>query len=93
MTALTDGSPSTSPLVSEYVITDGDWQRIAVTWDGSRRRLYADGVKVAEDPNPLTNLVSSDLGLYLGTGRNRNQGTFWSGLIDDVRIYNLAVSP
>ncbi len=93
MTALTDGSPSTSPLVSEFVITDGEWHCIVVTWDGSRRRLYADGVKVAEDPNPLANLVSSDKGLYLGGGRSLAAGTFWSGLIDDVRIYERAVTP
>jgi subtilisin family serine protease len=93
MTALTDGSPSTSPLVSEFVITDGEWHCIVVTWDGSRRCLYADGTKVAEDPNPLANLVSSNTGLNLGAGRNRNPGTFWSGLIDDVRIYNKAVNP
>ncbi len=93
MTALTDGSPSTSPLVSEFVITDGDWHYIAVTWDGSRRRLYADGVKVAEDPNPLANLISSDKGLYLGAGKSLGAGTFWAGLIDDVRIYNRAVTP
>jgi hypothetical protein len=32
-------------------------------------------------------------GLYLGAGRNLGAGTFWSGLIDDIRIYNRAVSP
>ena len=93
MTALTDDSPSTSPLVCEFVITDGDWHYIAVTWDGSRRCLYADGIKVAEDSSPLANLVSSDKGLNLGAGRNRSSGSFWSGLIDDVRIYNRAVTP
>jgi L-ascorbate metabolism protein UlaG (beta-lactamase superfamily) len=93
MTALTDGSPSTSPLVSEFVITDGEWHYIAVTWDGSRRRLYADGTNVDEDPNPLANLVSSDKGLNLGAGRTLTTGTFWLGLIDDVRIYNRAVMP
>ena len=93
MTALTDGSPSTSPLICEFVITDGEWHYIAVTWDGSRRSLYAEGIKVAEDSGTLANLVSSDKGLYLGSGRNRSSGTFWSGLIDDVRIYNRAVSP
>ncbi len=93
MTALTDGSPSTSPLVSEFVITDGEWHCIVVTWDGSRRRLYADGIKVAEDSNPLANLVSSNKGLYLGAGKSLGAGTFWSGLIDDVRIYNMAVNP
>jgi N-acetylneuraminic acid mutarotase len=93
MTFLTDGSPSTSPLISEFVITDGDWHYIAVIWDGSRRLLYADGIKVAEDSSTLANLVSSDKGLYLGAGRTLGAGTFWSGLIDDVCIYDRAITP
>jgi hypothetical protein len=93
MTALTDGSPSTTPLISEFVVIDGEWHYIAVTWDGSCRRLYTDGTKVAEDPSDLANLVSSDKGLYLGAGRTLTSGTFWSGLIDDVRIYKRVVSP
>jgi hypothetical protein len=32
-------------------------------------------------------------GLYFGTGRGMEPGTFWSGLIDDVRIYSRAVRP
>jgi subtilisin family serine protease len=93
MTALTDGNPSTSPLVSEFIVTDGDWHCIGVTWDGSRRRLYADGVKVAEDSGILANPVSCNIGLNLGAGRNRSLGTFWSGLIDDIRIYDRAITP
>ncbi|MHC4463466.1 MAG: LamG-like jellyroll fold domain-containing protein [Planctomycetota bacterium] len=32
-------------------------------------------------------------GIYIGTGKAMAAGTFFSGLIDDVRIYNRAVSP
>jgi hypothetical protein len=32
-------------------------------------------------------------GLYIGVGKDFAPGTFFSGLIDDVRIYNQAVSP
>jgi len=31
--------------------------------------------------------VSSTGGLNIGTGKNLGIGTFWSGLIDEVRIY------
>ncbi|MFQ5800074.1 MAG: MBL fold metallo-hydrolase, partial [Bacteroidota bacterium] len=34
------------PLVSEFVITDGDWHRIGFVWDGSYRTLYVDGAEV-----------------------------------------------
>ena len=32
-------------------------------------------------------------GLNLGCGKSMTPGTFWSGLIDDVRVYNRAVKP
>ena len=50
-----------------------------------------DGVVAAEDTQSA--LPSSGNGLYIGADKNMNPGTFWSGLIDDVRIYNRAVKP
>ena len=32
-------------------------------------------------------------GLYIGAGNNLEPGSFWSGLIDDVRIYDRAITP
>jgi hypothetical protein len=37
--------------------------------------------------------VSSDGGLCLGAGKTLDAASFWSGLIDDVRIYDRAVTP
>jgi hypothetical protein len=93
MTALTDGSPSTSPLVSEFIVTDGDWHCIGVAWDGSHRSLYADEAEVAKDTSSLANLISADTGLCIGAGKTLTAGTFWCGLIDDVRIYDREVKP
>jgi hypothetical protein len=31
--------------------------------------------------------------LYIGVGKALETGTHWSGLIDDVRIYNRAIIP
>jgi hypothetical protein len=81
------------PLVSEFVITDGDWHRIGFVWDGAYRILYVDGAEVAKDTVPLSGLEISNGGLYFGTGSAMQYGTFWSGLIDDIRIYDRAVSP
>ena len=46
---------------------------------------------VAEDAQD--NLEGSENGLYIGTGKAMEPGTYWSGLIDDVRIYTRAVTP
>ncbi|MFC1604583.1 GDSL-type esterase/lipase family protein [Planctomycetota bacterium] len=91
MTELKGAGRSTGPLFSETVITDDQWHRIGLVWDGSNRTLYVDGVVVAEDTQP--GLEGSQMGLYLGVNKNYAPGTYFSGLIDDVRIYNRAVSP
>jgi hypothetical protein len=81
------------PLVSEFVITDGNWHHIGLVWDGAQRILYVDDVEVTRDVGALSALKGSENGLYIGAGSSVEQGTFWSGLIDDVRIYNRAVIP
>ncbi len=79
------------PLLSEAGITDGQWHRVGLVWDGSHRTLCVDGVAVAEDVQDA--LVSSDRGLYIGAGTDFAPDSFFSGLIDDVRIYSRAVKP
>ena len=80
------------PLGSQAVITDGQWHHIGFVWDGSYRSLYVDGIEVVKDINALAPLKYSNGGLYMGTGKNLDAGTFFSGLIDDVRIYDVALS-
>jgi len=91
MTELKGAGRSTGPLFSEAVITDGQWHRIGLVWDGSNRILYVDGVVVAEDTQDSPE--SSQMGLYIGTGKGMEPDTFFFGLIDDIRIYNRAVKP
>jgi len=80
-------------LASEYVITDDDWHHIGFVWDGSHRHLYADGIAVAEDTADVGYLRASNGTLYIGAGATLDPGSFFSGLIDDVRIYERAVAP
>jgi hypothetical protein len=91
MTELKSTGPLGRNLISDTVITDGDWHRVGLTWDGSTRILYVDDVEVAKDTQD--GLAGSTGGLYIGTGKNHVAGSFWSGLIDDVRLYDRAVTP
>jgi len=91
MTELKCTGRSAGFLFSETVITDGQWHRIGLVWDGSHRRLYCDGVAVAEDAP--SGLAGSSNGLYFGCGKAMESGTYFSGMIDDVRVYNRVVSP
>jgi hypothetical protein len=90
MTELKCTGRSAGPLLSETVITDGQWHCIGLVWDGLHRTLFVDGVAVAEDTQH--GLVGSEMGLYIGVGKDYANDTFFSGLIDDVRIYNLALT-
>jgi hypothetical protein len=81
-----------SALQSEFIVTDGQWRHVGLVWDGSRRYLYVDGAEVAKDAGTLAPLPSSDGGLHTGAGKNLEAGSFWSGLIDDLRFYNQALS-
>ncbi|MBL7187468.1 MAG: PD40 domain-containing protein [Phycisphaerae bacterium] len=91
MTELKGSGRSAGALLSQMVITDGNWHRIGLVWDGSHRTLYVDDILAAQDTQD--GMEGSDSGLYIGTGKAMEPGTFWSGLIDDVRIYNRAVRP
>ncbi len=91
MTELKESGRTGSTLLSETVITDGNWHRVGLVWDGTNRILYVDDVEVAADTQ--SELVGSNGGLNIGCGKNLEPGSFWSGLIDDVRIYNRTVKP
>jgi len=91
MTEFGSSGQNSVPLESQAVVNDGGWHRIGLVWDGSSRMLCVDGVVVAEDTPDGPGATAS--GLYIGIGKNYAAGTFFSGLIDDVRIYNRVVSP
>jgi len=86
--------PPFSPLESESVITDGLWHHVGFVYDfeGFLRYLYVDGAQVAKDVIPVVP-IHSDGGLYIGADKTLEAATFFSGLIDDVRIYNVALTP
>ena len=91
MTDLKATGRSGGSLQSQAIITDGFWHRVGFVWDGANRILYVDDIIVAEDTQD--SLEGSVGGLYIGTSKVMESGSFWSGLIDDIRIYNRAMSP
>ena len=93
MTDLRRPGRGAQPLISEFTITGSDWHHIGLVCDGSYRRLYADGVEVAVDSQAQSGMVGADGGLHIGADSALSAASFWTGLIDDVRIYDQAVTP
>ena len=92
MTALvppSSGWVAKKPLVSETIISDGQWHNIGFVWDGSYRILYVDGIEVAKDVAAQNPLKPATGGLQIGAGKTLREGTFFSGMIDDVRIFDM----
>jgi len=75
--------------VSSPIIPLNDWTHVVLTYSGSTIKVYANGVSVhsnswsGEIASPSTNLY---IGTYSGTSE------FFDGLIDEVKIYDKALS-
>jgi len=89
------GRTPEQPLVSESVITDGQWHNIGIVvaaYEAMRfRNLYLDGVRIITETQPVE-LPYANGGLYFGAEKALEAGSFFSGLIDDVRIYDKALN-
>jgi chitodextrinase len=67
----------------------GQWQHVAATYDGAVARFYVDGIQAASTPfgGNMGNSNTWRLGAYGAT-----PGGFFDGAIDEVRIYDRALS-
>ena len=80
-------------LESESFISDVQWHHVGFVYDNDtiHRQLYVDGILIAEDTSPVSGVPSDD-GLYIGASQDLEAGTFFSGFIDDLRIYKQALT-
>jgi glucose/arabinose dehydrogenase/chitodextrinase len=70
-------------------LTPNQWTHVAATYDGAWLRLYVNGVQVASRTRSGSLEVNA---LPLRIGGSTYPGEFFPGLIDEVRIYNRALS-
>jgi hypothetical protein len=90
--ALATGLAFPMPAVTSNVaITDDQWHRVGLVSDGSGMSLYVDDVEVAR--TPTSPILPANGDLQIGAGKNLEPGSFWEGLIDDVRVYDRVVVP
>jgi len=65
------------------------WAHLAGTYDGATERLYVNGVQVASKAQ-TGSIISSANPLQIGG--DKIYGQFFQGLIDEVRVYNRALT-
>lgn len=69
---------------------DTNWHHVACVWNGSTIRTYLDGVELGFDTQTVTPAGNA---AFLGIGEWGVGGDFMDGLLDDVRLYNRALTP
>lgn len=72
-------------------VHDGQWHHVAGTWDGSTGIAYIDGIPCASTI-PFTSMDSTTDSVEMGGQCNGVNPNRLNGTIDDVRIYNRALS-
>jgi glucose/arabinose dehydrogenase/PKD repeat protein len=84
------GTFASSPLFGQSALPQRAWSHMASTYDGSTLKLYVNGVEVASraQSGPLR---FSAQPLYIGG--DTEYGDHWAGKVDEVRIYNRALTP
>jgi len=79
---------------SDANIPAGEWRHVCGTYDGANIRLYVDAGQDTASPAAYSGAVATNtynllIGRYSGSPLITGA---WDGLIDDVRVYNYALS-
>ena len=74
---------------STNVLTLNTWQHVAGTYDGSKMRLYVNGVLV-DSMSTSISFSSPSQNLTIGNWSNPSTDRTFIGTIDEVRIWNVA---
>lgn len=72
-------------------INDNTWHHVAAVYDGANVTLYVDGSSDGSVAK-TGNLTTSSRNVRIGARHTTSMGEYFTGIIDDVRIYNKALS-
>jgi hypothetical protein len=82
------GNGSTFVAVVTPAITDTNWHHVVATYNGSRAKIYLDGVLKQEIAQTLQMRANN---LPLNIGRANNGSYFFNGWLDEVAVYPTAL--
>ena len=82
------GTNAFTDFYSTTSVTDGNWHHIAATYDGANAKIYIDGV-LENQLAGTANINNSTYNVTLGEN-SQMTGRYYSGNMDEVRIWNVA---
>jgi Concanavalin A-like lectin/glucanases superfamily/Bacterial Ig domain len=93
---LVNGVPTFWTGANDYsfgvALPTGSWQHVALTYDGTTLRLYVNGALYGAPQTANIAATSAPLQVGAWIGPGSNNADFFSGTIDDVRVYAGALS-
>ena len=87
-----NSSGSTSSVITTTPLTASQWHHIVVTSSGSELKLYINNASPITTSATVTTLDSTNVGSLAIGYEQRNNTHYFDGLIDQVRIYDKALS-
>ena len=97
----TEGQSTTTLIASSGPLVTDEWQHATATWDGSTMRLYLNGEEVGNAAKTGAAVATNpDVSVSIGSQPSDafapatpdHVAKFFDGLIDDVRLYNEALT-
>ncbi|MHC4438428.1 MAG: LamG-like jellyroll fold domain-containing protein, partial [Planctomycetota bacterium] len=97
----TEGQSTTTLIASSGALVTDEWQHATATWDGSTMRLYLNGEEVGSAAKTGAAVATnSDVSVAIGSQPSDafapatpdHVEKYFDGLIDDVRLYNEALT-
>jgi hypothetical protein len=83
-------APDTPSVDGVTAVGFDEWHHVAGVFDGADIKLYLDGAIDASSPTTIP-IGTNDLDVFIGDNPEAT-GRYWDGIIDEVRIYNKALS-
>ena len=80
----------TDSLIDPDDFTDGQWHHIVYTYNGNFVNLYVDG-SLKNGPVPRTGVIASETAQFV-IASNKTTSEFFKGSIDDIRVYERALT-
>jgi len=93
--ANSNGTASGRDLIIDFTIPTAKWIHIASSYDGSMMRTYVNGIEIGSVAHQ-GGIFTTGEPLLIGKSERKKTrliSSFFNGLIDDVLIYNRAISP
>jgi len=85
-----------APCLSDNAVADGAWHHAAATFDGENLRLYVDGQPQKQAVPCRAEIAANTDDLTIGMNRSnpspQEKGQSFEGVIDDVMLFNRALS-